>query len=253
MGISYNHHMSPAFAIVAVSIILIAVLLLVRVGRGSAGSRETSHPAKPDSTSPMQQPAAVPGANKFAENLTLEQKLEHLALCGLKLAEPFTVEDLLYSWEREQLEQPGYDFLFSALAMCEEREPWRQLCDSVYNFDTECIENDDDYTNILMQIAAMTKGDMLLSAFSEQVPIGGGKAHLSFKCNDLPVAIEFEQDNDWFSEQVLDRVLSLQQTTGSKRRFFLRDTGDQTVEIGCLFPEQIEQLRQLGLVLDVLE
>jgi hypothetical protein len=195
---------------------------------------------------------AIIGAAGAGEKLTLEQKLENLAQCGLKLAEPFTIEDILYSWEREELEKPGYEFLFGALAMCEEREPWRQLCDSCFNFDSECIENEDDYTRILLQIAAMTKGDMILSAFSEQVPIGGGKAYLSFNCNDAPVALEFQQDNDWFNEHVFDQVLGLLKTTGSKRVFFTRDTGDQNCEVGCLFPEQIERLRKLGLVLDVI-
>jgi len=235
--------------IVAVGLIIIAILL--RIERGPADSRQSSKPLNQDVMKPAASPEASPVKLDPDEQLTLEQKLANLAQSGLELAEPFTVEDLLTSWPRKLFEERGYDFLIGTLGDTEEREPWRQRCASYFTFDSECIENEDDYTKILQQIAAMTKGDMVLSDFSEQVPIGGGKASLKFSCNGKPVTIEFLQDNDWFNEQVLDQVLMLLQTTDSKRVFFMRDTGDQTVEIGCLFPEQIEKLNALGMAFEL--
>jgi hypothetical protein len=48
--------------------------------------------------------------------LTLEQKLDVLASCGLRLADPFKPEDLLTSWGRADYEKPGYDLVLVALA-----------------------------------------------------------------------------------------------------------------------------------------
>lgn len=220
-------------------------------GKVSLSVEHAAEPARPAPAAVTPGTVPVSTSASAGEKLTLEQKLTNLAQCGLKLAEPFTVEDLLTSWPRKRFEEPGYDFLISTLGYTEEREPWRQRCASYFTFDSECIENEDDYTKFLLQIAAMTRGDMVLSDFSEQVPIGGGKASLKFSCNGQPVAIEFQQNNDWFNEQVLDQVLMLLQTTDSKRVFFMRDAGDQTVEIGCLFPEQIEQLNALGLAFEL--
>jgi hypothetical protein len=57
------------------------------------------------------------------EPLTLEQKLETLAECGLSLAPPFTAQDLLESWSREEFEKPGFDMTLIGLGMTEERPP----------------------------------------------------------------------------------------------------------------------------------
>ena len=43
------------------------------------------------------------------------QKLEILERCGLKLASPFTAQDLLESWTREQFEEPGFDLMLVGL------------------------------------------------------------------------------------------------------------------------------------------
>ena len=46
---------------------------------------------------------------------TLEQKLSILANCGFKLAEPFTTESLLESWNRDAFEKPGFDLLVNII------------------------------------------------------------------------------------------------------------------------------------------
>ena len=52
-----------------------------------------------------------------ASPLSLEQKLEILARCGLKLEAPFTVNDLLESWKREEFEKRGFDLVLVGLGM----------------------------------------------------------------------------------------------------------------------------------------
>jgi hypothetical protein len=53
--------------------------------------------------------------------LSLEQKLDILAGCGLRLAAPFQVQDLLTSFPREAFEKPGFDLVLAALGMAEEQ------------------------------------------------------------------------------------------------------------------------------------
>ena len=57
-----------------------------------------------------------------ASIISLEQKLEILARCGLRLQPPFTVDDLLKAWDRKDFEKSGFDLALVSLGMTEEKE-----------------------------------------------------------------------------------------------------------------------------------
>src|SRR5688500_8138882 len=63
-----------------------------------------------------------------SEAATLESKIAILAECGIRLAPPFSVRDLLESSDRAEYEQPGWDAVLVGLGMAEEQEPWRNHC-----------------------------------------------------------------------------------------------------------------------------
>lgn len=58
-----------------------------------------------------------------ANLLSLEKKLEILGGCGLRLESPFTIEDLLRSWKREDYDRSGFDLVLVGLGMTEEQAP----------------------------------------------------------------------------------------------------------------------------------
>src|SRR5215472_11467042 len=95
---------------------------------------------------------------RAAAKLTLEQKLEILARCGLHLSAPFTVQDLLKSWSRDVFEKNGFDSVLVGLGMTEEQPPWRNHCVNVWHFDTECIEGIGAYSRIGERLKAMSGG-----------------------------------------------------------------------------------------------
>lgn len=171
---SYNLTMKAVGILFALAVLLIIFAVVLRANRNKITWPGGSAEAQPGAAAPNTVPAArqVNHDSETKAALTLEQKLANLAQCGLELAAPFTVADLLASWTREELEQPGYDMVFHALAMCEEREPWRQHCASCYSFDMECIEDEGTYADILSHVAAMTRGDIVLSDFNEHIPEG---------------------------------------------------------------------------------
>lgn len=74
--------------------------------------------------------------------MTLEQQLAKLAELGLQLADGVHVDDLIYSFDREDFERQPFDLVLFALGIEVEREPWRRaVCERVWNFDTGCIES----------------------------------------------------------------------------------------------------------------
>ena len=73
--------------------------------------------------------------------MTIEEKLNALARCGLKLKDQFGVADLAESWGREALDEPGWNLTLVCLGMTQEEPPWTPHCDNLWHFDTDFAQH----------------------------------------------------------------------------------------------------------------
>ena len=119
--------------LITICVIVLATVVILMIRRGAQFSSISDSNAK--------------------QQMTLEQKLEVLAGCGLKLSDPFTVDDLLRSESREEYENPGFDSVLVGLGLTEEQKPWRNHSVNLWHFDTECIEDHGDYKQIVERMA----------------------------------------------------------------------------------------------------
>jgi hypothetical protein len=110
---------------------------------------------------------------------TLEEKLAVLEECGLRLAPPFSVDELLQSWNRRDFEKEGFDLVLVGLGMTEEKEPWRHHCVNLWHFDTECIEDSGDYKRIAARMMEMSQGSLVLQNIEDHVDTEKNQAWLS--------------------------------------------------------------------------
>src|SRR5262245_56197794 len=116
--------------------------------------------------------------------MTLEQQLAKLAELGLKLDDGITVDDLLYSFGREDYEQRPFDLILFVLGIEVERAPWgRAVCSRVWNFDTECIVSTGDYVCIVKRLCQVAGQHDRLKELSDFVDIEAGNAWLKYKVN----------------------------------------------------------------------
>lgn len=184
------------------------------------------------------------------KNLTLEQKLELLAECGLTLAEPFTVEDLLSSFSREEFEVPGFNMVLFGLAMTEEEEPWRNHSANLWHFDTECIEDHGDYKRIAERMAEMSQGALILENVKDYVDLAKESAWLSFTFHGEPIKVVYRVDEDWVDPKVFDKFVELL-AVADPSKIYIADTsgGGQDMIIGCVTKEQLNRLSSYGLKL----
>jgi hypothetical protein len=184
--------------------------------------------------------------------LRLEDKLAVLGKCGFVLAPPFTVDDLLASWARQDLEEPGYDMVLVGLGGTEEREPWRNRCVNLWHFDTECIEDDGDYVAIAKRMAEMTQGGVSLTEIQDHVDVEAREAWLSFVTGGQRIRIDCTVKDDWVDEAVLNRFQSLLTQSAHSKTFVYYDTGGQDCIIGCVTREQLKELQSHGVGFRVL-
>ena len=179
--------------------------------------------------------------------MTLEQKLEVLAGCGFRLAEPFTCDDLLKSWNRADYEKPGYDLVLVGVGMTEEQEPWRSHCVNLWHLDTECIEDHGDYKKIAACMAAMAKGSLPLDNIQDHVDVANKEAWLSFSFRGQAVKIPCKVQDDWVDPAVFGRFAELLAQSDSAKTYVYYDLGGQDCLIGCVTKEHLQNLNRQGI------
>jgi hypothetical protein len=179
--------------------------------------------------------------------MTLEQKLEVLAGCGFRLAQPFTCDDLLKSWNRADYEKPGYDLVLVGLGMTEEQEPWRNHCVNLWHFDTECIEDHGDYKKIAARMAEMSEGSLSLANIQDYVDVEKKEAWLSFVFRGKVIRIPCEVQDDWVDPAIFGRFAELLARSDPAKIYVYYGLGGQDCLIGCVTKEELKSLNRQAI------
>lgn len=178
---------------------------------------------------------------------TLEEKLTILSQCGLRLSEPFTVNDLLESWDRSEYEKSGYNTVLVGLGMTEEQAPWRSRCVNLWHFDTECIEGPGSYKRIAERMMELAQGSLQLEDISDQVDLESGKASFSFRFNGNDITIDCRVDDDWVDAVIFASFVEMLRKSDPSRVYIHFDLGGQDGLIGCVSRADFESLRKNGV------
>ena len=160
--------------------------------------------------------------------MTLEQQLDALAALGLTLNDDVTVDDLLYSWDREEYEKEPFDLILFMLGSEVERKPWgRLICDKVWNFDAECIEDTGDYVTIVKQFCRVAGTPGLISDATDFIDIDNGKAWLKYTIDSQQRQYTVTVDNDWADPVTVSEVIADIERDG--KQFYAKDNGQASI------------------------
>ena len=177
----------------------------------------------------------------------LEEKLSILEECGIKLAAPFTVNDLLESYSRADYEKAGFEKLLIVLGITEEQEPYRNHCVNLWYFDTECIEDDGDYKKIAERMAEMTQGSLWFENVRDSVDIENEKASLSFSFNGQEIEIDCKVEDDWVDTAVFNQFVNLLKQADPSKVYIYYDLGGQDCIIGCVTKKELKRLNNYDI------
>ena len=179
--------------------------------------------------------------------LTLEQKLEILARCGLRLAPPFTVEDLLTSYNRTVYEKPGFDAVLVGLCTTEEKPLWRNRCINGWHFDAEAIEDHGDYAKIAERLKAMAQGSLPIEHIRDHVDIESRQAWLAFQFNGKEIRIDCRVDDDWVDAAVFSHFVRMLANSDQSKIFLYYDLRGQDCILACVTKAQFADLKAAGI------
>ena len=135
--------------------------------------------------------------------MQLDQQLQVLDESGLRLDEGVTIQDLLHSWGRDAYERKPFDLIFAAMGSEVEREPWGNVCSSVWHFDTECIYMPGDYVQIAKRLALLSGDPHYLTDISDQVDLAQGSAWLKYTVSGIVRFWTADVHDDWVDMMVL--------------------------------------------------
>ena len=182
-----------------------------------------------------------------AAALSLEQKLEILSRCGLRLQPPFTVDDLLRSWDREHFERAGFDSVLTSLAGQEERPPWRNHCINAWHFDSECIEGNGSYLRIAERLKEMAQGSLPIDKIRDSVDVDGGTAWLAWEYRGQDFRINCKINEDWVDPGVFAHFVNVLAKSDPSKVYLYYDLHGQDCVIACVTKAQFTQLKEAGV------
>jgi hypothetical protein len=175
--------------------------------------------------------------NSTAIKASLDIKLERLDRLGIQPKDTDFVEWIYNEWGKDRLESDPYTLLLFSLGGEREVEnTWEPLSEDIYSFDTECVEDDDSYKDVLKRLVAITKGELSISNISSTVNHEDSTASLSFIFNGVNYKWNLEYDDDWFDCTVLTKINKLLRGINSTKYFYACQP-DQTLTV--LFTKKI--------------
>lgn len=186
----------------------------------------------------------MPLFRKKPKPTPLEAQLQTLAARGLPLHPDRTIDDLLFSWPREQYEAEPCTLLLFMLGSEVEDDGGGHFSDNIYTFDAECIEDTGDYARNIERLAEIAAPDLPLQSISDEIDIEAGLARIEFTLDGRAHRIDQAFNNDWFDPEVICHLGRLLAARPTQRRFFYYDTGDQNILVACLTPAHAKALRR---------
>lgn len=176
--------------------------------------------------------------------MTLEQQLSTLSDLGLELNDDVTVDDLLYSFGREDYEERPFNLILFVLGIEVERAPWgRFVCSRVWNFDTEYIDGTGSYVGIVKQLCRVAGDPDLLKDVRDFVDLKTGEAWLKYKVDGTERNWTIEVNDDWADTLTLSYVMDDIERDGF--RFYFKDNG-QAMVLFYLDPRTAAELNRLS-------
>ncbi|PSB58021.1 hypothetical protein [Chamaesiphon polymorphus] len=140
--------------------------------------------------------------------MQLEAQLAKLAELGLILNPEITIEDILFSFDRQTLESDPFKLLLFTFGSEVEREPkGRRICNRVWNFDPERISATGDYVEIVRQLCLLGGDADYLQEIVDYIDLDEGECWLEYTLGENRRHWEIESNDDWADMLALSYVM----------------------------------------------
>ncbi len=145
--------------------------------------------------------------------------------------------DIIAEWSREQIEEEGYELLLCAIGdeRCDPRTDRElpPLSDGVWHFDFEAVEDTEPYAHIAERCSALTGGDLVFDRVEDIVDHDSGVAWVELTRGGKTRHVDLKINDDWADEAIFSVLQEELASTGSKRKFYIRNLGQDVLVVCC--------------------
>ena len=185
------------------------------------------------------------------ETISFEKQLEIFKKLGFDLNPGVDTSDINRWGGHKTFEEQPFTLLYTTLGQTIEREPWTPLTNKCWNFDTEAIESDGSYIDIIKNLQRITRGEIKFTDIKDHVDIEEGKAWVSFSLNGDSYKWNLKVQDDWVDANLFTKIFELTKKYNTKGRYTYFDTGGQDAVIGFETPDNLDEIKKMtGLKID---
>lgn len=183
-----------------------------------------------------------PPPTVMKKTISFEQQMETFTKLGFKLNPGIAISDVDRWGGKKEFEKPPYMMLYITLGQTIEREPWTPLTDRVWDFDTEAIEDNGAYIEIMKNLERISQGELKFENLKDHVDVERKEAWVSFSIKGVKYHWDLKVDDDWVDEGLFTRLVALTNTLKTKGKYTYFNTGGQDAVIGYETPESKEAI-----------
>lgn len=163
---------------------------------------------------------------------------------SIETNEPIDVAEHIQAiYSRLLKERSVFEMVYIALGDTEDLSD-HPICDSLWHFDTECIEDQGDYVKIIQNIERISDGDLKFEDVEDSFDHEANTASVSFKLNGDSYSWDLLVENDWVDPTILSKIVELSKKYKTKGKLTYFNTGGQDMVLGWLTENKLKELRR---------
>jgi len=179
---------------------------------------------------------------------SLEEQLEVLEGCGIRLCPGVKVEHLLAESSRESYFHQPFVHLLIVMGSAPEDASFDRFSNNIWHFDSECIYDSQSYELIAERFRDLAEGDLPITDINSHVDFDEEAAWLSFRMDGKAFKWAAEVDSDWVDTTVLSSFAQLLEKRATGKIYTHYDLGGQDCLIACSTPTQLGRLMTEALL-----
>lgn len=180
--------------------------------------------------------------------VTVEAQLAALAAAGVRFSPTLDIEDLFLVDERKDIEAKPFDLILVPLASGFESDGITPTCTNLCLWDTECIEGDGSYIEIIERLQSMSDNRLPLKRVHDYVDKDDKQAWVEFELDGQKVHWDLTVDGDSVAPELyvhFDALLV--ERTDLRLRVNVGYFGQEEL-LACLTPAQFDEFAKLSKV-----
>ncbi|HZG86680.1 hypothetical protein [Paenibacillus sp.] len=158
------------------------------------------------------------------ESVSLEMQIQTLIDLGVtfNLSDAELIKGLTDQFDRQVYEEDPYRLLISVAGtdLLDNNGNELRLSYDILSFDTECVEDEYIYTDVITQFLRLAKLENYISELDSKVNFNEETAYITFLFEQKRYKWNISFDSDWFDVSVLERMASVIERPNMKFIYF---------------------------------